>query len=180
MVRVRVSSKLERTGTNLMGLDQKRLASALSAAGLNDKQVGAEVLWYLPDGFASAYEGLWISAFGSGAAPARTAESGRVSVVKDQPPRTSSATVDRVGGVGAGHKKAGADTRDVLRSQRALSTKQWVDRNLRKLAREIGTRMNDESDSNAPRRCAGRCKRWADVEWSYCPNCGAPTETVDE
>lgn len=162
----------------MASVDQKRLAAALSAAGLNDRQVMAEVLMYLPDGFVGAYENLWIAAYGSGAIGVRTAD-GRVSAVKDAPPRTSSGTVDRFGGVGAGHKNPAARTTSILRNERALSTKTWVDRKLRALARELVLRMNDESDSNAPRRCAGRCKRWADVEWSYCPNCGAPTETVD-
>ena len=159
-----------------MSVDAKKLAAALSAAGLNDRQVMAEVLMYLPEGFVGAYEKLWLDAFGTGAQGGKSPD-GRVSVVKNQAPRTSSGTVDRIGGVGAGKKAV--VPRDTVRSGRALSTKTWADRKLRSLAREINSRMSDDSDKNAPRRCAGQCKRWADVEWNYCPHCGGPTENVD-
>lgn len=159
-----------------MSLDAKKMASALSAAGLNDRQVAAEVLLYLPEKFVEAYERLWHEAYGTGAVTA--AANPRVGVVKDQPPRVSSGTADRMGGVGAGHKKAGARVTSTLRSERALTTKSRVDRKLRALARDIVAADGSGSDT-LPRRCAGRCKRWADPEWNYCPNCGGPTETID-
>ena len=156
-------------------LDNKKLAAALSAAGLNDRQVAAEVLMYLPDGFVTAYEGLWLAAYGTGAV--RVADNPRNGVVKDQPPRVSSGTTDRMGGVGVSGKKSGARVTSTLHSERALILKSRVDRKLRSLAREI---VNDvDTIISLPRRCAGRCKRWADPEWSYCPNCGGPTQTID-
>jgi hypothetical protein len=159
--------------------DAKRLASALSAAGLSSRQVAAEVLMYLPDGFVAAYERLWHEAYGTDAI--RAAENPRVGVVKDQPPRTSSGTASRIGGVGAGHKKASARTRSTLHSEHALTTKHRVDRKLRALARDIqqSFTVDEHTSDTLPRRCAGRCKRWADPEWNYCPNCGGPTETID-
>lgn len=63
-------------------------------------------------------------------------------------------------------------------SVRADATKQWADRKLRKLAREIRDRLTDEGSTI--RRCTGpRCRRLAEDTWNYCPNCGAPTEDVD-
>lgn len=65
---------------------------------------------------------------------------------------------------GLGHKNA-----------RAAATKDWADRQLRKIAREIRARMSDED--SVLRRCSGgRCRRIADATWLYCPACGAPTQ----
>jgi RNA polymerase-binding transcription factor DksA len=63
-------------------------------------------------------------------------------------------------------------------SVRAEATKQWADRKLRKLAREIRDRLTDEGSTI--RRCTGaRCRRLAENTWNYCPACGSPTEEWD-
>jgi acyl-CoA synthetase (AMP-forming)/AMP-acid ligase II len=159
----------------LVSLDAKRLATALSSAGLNDRQVMAEVLMMLPEGFVSAYEQVYLAAYGSGAV--RVSDNPRQGVKKNDV-RIRSNQADRVGGVGVG-KKSSASRGSVVHSGHALTVKTFADRKLRALARDIRARMGDDSGS-LPRRCAGRCKRWADTEWNYCPNCGGPTETVDE
>lgn len=157
-------------------VDAKKLAAALSAAGLNDRQVAAEVLMYLPDGFVTAYEDLWHRAYGTGAV--RTSDVGRAGVVKNDV-RLRSNQADRVGGVGVG-KKAGASVTSIVHSGHAVNVKQRIDRKLRALAREIVAAMTDgDVRITLPRRCAGRCARWADPDWNYCPNCGGPTQTVD-
>ena len=159
-----------------MSVDAKRLASALSAAGLNDRQVAAEVLLYLPETFVERYEELWHRAYGTGAVS--VSDVGRSGVVKNDV-RLRSNQADRVGGVGVG-KKASARVTSVVHSGHAVNVKQRIDRKLRALAREIVAAMADgDARITMPRRCAGRCARWADPEWNYCPNCGGPTQTVD-
>lgn len=155
---------------------RQRVAKALSAAGLSEQQVAAEVLLMLPEAFLTAYEVLFLETWqkvGGGVvigdvdAENPTATKWRVSTNQTETRGTASTK-----GRGSISKGLG------IKSTRAQVTKEWADRKLRKLAREITMRMTDQDDE-AVRRCAGKCRRLAENTWLYCPNCGAPTEEVN-
>lgn len=131
----------------------------------------------LPAEFVDQYEALFLSVWrapgvsggvrvGDPEAEVPTAVKWRVSSGQTETRGTASTK-----GRGSISKGLGvADTR-------AAVTKEWVDRKLRKLARDLKTRMADE---DAPvRRCTGpKCRKLAEDNWNWCPFCGAPTEQV--
>lgn len=156
-------------------LFRQRLAEALSRGGLSEQAVAAEVLLLLPAEFLTAYEVLYLEVWqGSGGGV-------RVGDPEGETPRatrwrTSTNQTETRGT--ASTKGRGSTSKGLgIKSTRAAATKEWADRKLRKIAREIQMRMSDED--GRVRRCAGRCKRLAEDTWNYCPNCGAQTEEVD-
>jgi RNA polymerase-binding transcription factor DksA len=156
-------------------LFRQRLAKALAAGGLSEQQVAAEVLLLLPAEFLTAYEVLyletWQKASGSISVGDENAEVPVATKWRVSTNQTETRGTASTKGRGSLSKGLG------VKSTRAAATKDWADRKLRKLAREISMRLSDE---DAPiRRCAGRCRRLAEDTWNYCPNCGSPTEEVD-
>lgn len=156
---------------------RQKLAEALSRGGLSDQAVAAEVLLLLPSDFVDAYEVLFLESWGNGPGHGSV----RIGDVDGESPvatkwRTSTNQVETRGT--ASTKGRGSTSKGLgPKNSRAAATKQWADRRLRKLAREIQMRLSDE---DAPqRRCAGKCRRMAEDTWNYCPNCGAPTEEME-
>lgn len=155
---------------------RQRLQRALAAGGLSDKSVAAEVLLLLPGDFLDQYEHLYMAVWpiGSGVrigdvdAESPVATKWRVRTSETETRGTASPK-------GHGSTSKGIGVRDV----RAAATKDWADRRLRKLAREIKARMTDDG-SVGMRRCTGpRCRRLAEDTWNYCPACGSSTEEWD-
>lgn len=158
---------------------RQRLARALSDGGLSDRSVAAEVLLLLPSEFVDQYEDLYLRVW---AAPG-SAGGVRIGDPDAEVPtttkwRTSSSQTETRGTAstkGRGNLSKGLG----VKNTRAERTKEWADRQLRKITREIKARMTDDGD-DPMRRCSGaRCRRIADVTWKYCPNCGAPTQEED-
>lgn len=157
---------------------RRRRGLALSAAGMSEQQVAAEVLLLLPSEFLDAYEQVFLAAWGgpgvSGPRPADPESA--ASPARPTRWRTSSGQTETRGAAstkGRARGGGGVSVRDI----RAQATKEWADRKLRKLARDVRTRLQDEA--GGIRRCTGsRCRRLAEDTWNYCPNCGAPTEDV--
>lgn len=159
-------------------LFRQRLAEALSRGGLSDQAVAAEVLLLLPGDFVDQYESLFLEVW---KAPG-IAGGVRVGDENAEAPtvtkwRTGSGQVETRGM--ASSKGRGSTAKGLgVKNVRAAATKQWADRKLRKLAREIRARMSDEDA--AMRRCTGaRCRRLAEDTWNYCPQCGSPTQDED-
>lgn len=154
---------------------RQRLAEALSRNGLSERAVAAEVLLLLPSSFLTAYEVLyletWQKASGSISYGDETAENPTATKWRVSTNQTETRGTASTKGRGSIAKGLG------IKSTRAQMTKEWADRKLRKLAREIEMRMSDQEGK--VRRCAGKCRRLAEDTWLYCPNCGAPTEEVD-
>jgi hypothetical protein len=161
---------------------RQKLAEALSRGGLSDQAVAAEVLLLLPADFLDQYEALFLEAW-------KAPGMGEVGGVRRDPDAavapgkgvkwrvTSGQTETRGGatGKGGGGPASGLSPRNL----RAQGTKEWVDRKLRKLARDIRTRMSDDEGPGV-RRCTGpRCRKLAEDTWNWCPFCGAPTEDVE-
>lgn len=152
---------------------RQRLARALTVSGMNDRAVAAEVLLLLPGQFLDEYEALYLATWpiGSGV---RIGDADAESPVATKW-RTSSGQVETRGTAspkGSGSTSKGLGPKD----SRAEATKDWADRRLRKLAREIRDRMSDDAGVGV-RRCTGtKCRRLAESEWNWCPSCGSPTE----
>lgn len=157
---------------------RQRLAEALSKGGLNDRSVAAEVLLLLPGDFLDQYESLFLRVWGapgmSGGVRVGDPESEVPTAVKWRTKSSQTETRGTASTKGRGSTAKGLGVKDV----RAAATKEWADRKLRKLAREIRDRMTDEG--TLIRRCTGsRCRRLAEDTWNYCPACGSATETWD-
>ena len=159
---------------------RSKLAEALSRNGMNEQSVAAEVLLLLPGEFLDQYEQLFLKVWrapgqsggvriGDTAAESPQALKWRVSTSETETRGTASPK-----GRGSISKGLGvADTR-------AQATKEWADRKLRKIARELRARMSDEASSSV-RRCTGpRCRKLGEDTWNWCPFCGAPTQEVDD
>lgn len=61
---------------------------------------------------------------------------------------------------------------DPIRHEQAGVTRARVDRKLRKLTREMRLWLSSASPGGTIHRCNGRCKRIAEPDWKFCPNCG--------
>lgn len=155
---------------------RQRLAEALSRGGLNERQVMAEVLLLLPEQFLTAYEVLYLETWqkASGSVVVGDPNAEKPVAVKW---RTSSGQTETRGG--ASKKGHGSVSKGLgIKSVRAAATKEWADRRLRAMAREITQRMGDED--TPIRRCSGaRCRKLAEARWVYCPYCGAATQDED-
>lgn len=157
---------------------RQRLAKALTVSGMNDRAVAAEVLLLLPQAFLDEYEALYLSVWSNpGMSGLRIGDADAESPVANKW-RTSSGQVETRGT--ASPKGSGSTSKGLgVKDSRAEATKDWADRRLRKLAREIRDRMSDDAGSTV-RRCTGpKCRRLAEDTWNWCPSCGAPTEEQD-
>lgn len=153
----------------------------------------------VPEAFAEAYQRVWDEAYRdggidasggghplSGAAGALGKEggtgvdSGRLAGGW----RINSGKEDLVGkssGPGKSSSKAVGKTSRTLKSEKAFKLKARLDKRLRKMAREIMAELDGRSVKAAGHRvCAGKCKKFGDYEWSYCPNCGGMMREVEE
>lgn len=158
---------------------RQRLQKALSQGGLNDRAVAAEVLLLLPGEFLDLYEELWLRMWRAPGASGGVNvgdENAEVPVaVKWRVNTTEQETRGTASPKGRGSTSKGLGVKDV----RAQATKEWVDRKLRKIARELRDRLTDDGTVGV-RRCTGpRCRKLAEDTWNWCPFCGAPTEQWD-
>jgi hypothetical protein len=149
----------------------------------------------LPEPFQTAYEQLWARTYsdggvgaGVGSHPldgARGVVGKADGKVENAGWRVNSGQADAVGQISGPKQKTVGKTARTLRDERAFQFKQKVDKELRRIAakirrweenggREVGT------EHAGQRVCAGRCKRFGDVEWSYCCWCGGPMREVEK
>lgn len=71
-----------------------------------------------------------------------------------------------------------------LRSERAMHYRTKVDRRLRKIVVELRSYLASLDDPAAVplpvvRQCVGKCKKFGDTDWLYCPRCGGPMSEMD-
>lgn len=151
------------------------LSHEMRRVGLTALEVEYEVLRALPADFVLRYELLWLAVYGSSG---RVADPAAMPVVAKRVTRVSSSQTETRGGARGGVHTP-ASHRDVVRDDRALRIKQWLDRRLRALARETRSRMRDDGVERAGVRRCTRCNQWAEAEWSYCPWDGQPTMEVN-
>jgi hypothetical protein len=149
---------------------------SLRAFKINLDSVDRDVLGAFPEGFIFKYELLWLTAFGRSVTGLQRSETVGRSGAK-RITRVSTSQVETRGGArkGKGSGKGGVDISD----ESALVMKGRVDRKLRAIARDIENFMNGQGRDVYGRRCAGKCKRFGDGQWSYCPNCGGRMEELD-
>lgn len=155
------------------------------------------VLRGLPDVFSTAFERLIVliytdkarlAGLGSGKSevdlPGVGKGSGGLGAVRSETPDIRS--VHRT--PGGGGASGGGDV--PLRSEVALRYKSTVDRKLRRMGREIryfvdglerrGPRGGGMTGVAKPmRKCVGKCKKFGDADWVYCPWCGGPMSELD-
>lgn len=158
---------------------RQRLQRALSQGGLSDRSVAAEVLLLLPAEFVDQYESLYLRVWGapgmSGGVRIGDPDAEVPVALKHRTSTSQTETRGTASPKGRGSTAKGLGVKDT----RAVATKDWADRQLRKITREIKARMTDNGD-DPTRRCSGaRCRRIADTTWNYCPACGAPTQEED-
>lgn len=95
------------------------------------------------------------------------------------PERLSSAALDYRGS--AVQPRQGT-SRPLLRSEVAVQYRSKLDRKLRRIGREIESFLTEKEFGrkvSVVRQCSGKCKKFGDADWNYCPNCGGPMqETV--
>jgi hypothetical protein len=149
----------------------------------------------LPEGFALAYEMLWVRALGDGGPGAGVGNhplngsAGTVGVAGRGAPggkvenagwRLSSGQTDAVGRTAGPQKKPVGKTSRTLKDERAFRFKQKIDRELRRLGKKIEAFEDGRNiDSAGQRVCTGRCKRFGDADWAYCPVCAGPMREVE-
>ena len=91
-----------------------------------------------------------------------------------------------VGTISSAVKEKGQGNRKVpIKSEAAVAFRGTINRKLRGMLRDIQTFLdaNDrqgKSKGAVTRRCGGKCKRYGDPDFLYCPNCGAPMIDIDQ
>lgn len=156
-------------------------------------QIAKEMVFFLPEGFMTAYEQLWHKGLGGkddggvGARGAAQAETGRLG---------KAPTRNKEGGIqisSGGSKRKSYKKYWVIADERALEIKDRMDKRLRAMAREIMEELaglNEEGldrkgqlgdgrgASGVTPRCAG-CGRILQAGWKFCPNDGAEVGRVE-
>lgn len=129
----------------------------------------------LPSDFAAWYAELVSSSLSDGLergpATVPRARGSRVT-------RVSTSQIETRGPANAGGR-AGLSTRSIIKDERMLALKSRIDRKLRALARDIRRGMAPDSAVRSGIRRCGKCKRYAEADWNWCPWDGGRTEELD-
>lgn len=179
---------------------RRRVAEILSAAGIPSSAIALQSLFLMPPDFADAYQELFHRALrgaegeGSGTGVGAGGGLGSGEWVDEEKAEAMEARIraERRGTAPPGMRtKSGQETASLharrgvgkgrrhrtvwtVRDERALEMKGRIDRKLRRLGRELRGFLGDEGETLAARRCSGRsCKRFVELEWRFCPHCGA-------
>ena len=141
-----------------------------SSGGMNGRVAANELMHMLPPAFVSAYERLFWTALSTGS------EGGQPDREPLGKAKGNSGTVlgseNRLQASGTG--KRFKNTGFLVKSEKALARKVWVDQKLQDLVSDIEASLRGESLKT--RQCKGvSCRRMLDRKWSYCPSCGTPT-----
>ena len=152
----------------------------------------------VPDSFGTAYEQLWAAAYSDGGVDGgaglggggnhplngKAGELGREAGKPTGQWPVRSSEVTSVGGKSSGpgsSLKAVGKTARTMRDERAFKLKVKVDKRLRKIAREVLASLEGRNVLAATQRvCAGRCKKYGEVDWTYCAHCGGPMREIEE
>lgn len=145
-----------------------------------------EVIRALPDSFVAVYEALWVKSLDSGDGTAGHPLSGRGADL-EMPGgkatgqwRVSSGEATTLGRRNGPELKTVGKTARTMRDERAFRLKTKIDKRLRQMAREISAFLEGTDLRAATQRvCAGRCKKFGEKDWSYCPSCGSPMREVE-
>lgn len=177
------------------GLDAERVrkmveaqvAAVLSAAGVDQKRVATQVLFYLPPEFVGLYEELFDRALKitgeEGGAAERTGALGKA------PSGTSGSKGNKTqlrGGQGKKFKSIW-----VVKDEDALDLKHRIDKRLRALTRDMQTEMMFGRQSRSdgvgailgkycPGKGCGGKGRLKSEDWRFCPDCGTKLLFLDE
>lgn len=141
----------------------------------------------LPESFVAVYEALWVRALDSGDGTSNHPLSGRGAEL-EMPGgkatgqwRVSSGETTTVGRKNGPELKTVGKTARTMRDEAAFRLRTKIDKRLRQMAREIGAFLDGQEVKIAAYRiCTGKCKRFGDKDWTYCPNCSAPMREVEK
>jgi hypothetical protein len=81
-------------------------------------------------------------------------------------------------------KKMAAKSSVLMRNEWASVVKENVDRKLRKIARELKNKLDDDVKRAATgqkrigRKCSGKCGKFGESDWVYCARCGGPMQEI--
>lgn len=130
--------------------------------------VANELLLLLPEPFVQAYERLFWTALSD-----PSAVNAREGI--DKAKGTSGTVLGSDNQLQAsGTGKRFRNTGFLIRSEKAVARKQWVDQKLLDLTADIGASLRGESLKT--RQCRGvSCRRMLDRKWAFCPSCGTST-----
>lgn len=137
---------------------------------------------FLPDGFVNAYEQLLGQAFSAAAMSVKGQEQIDIPGVGKGK--------NGLGSVRSGmtevrsvHRSPPRAASSVIGSEIAMQFRSSMDRKIRKITREMRfflDKANGEKGVNPQRKCSGRCKKFGDGDWMYCPWCGGPMSEIDQ
>lgn len=142
----------------------------------------------LPEGFAGPYEALFARALSDGGVDGSNHPLNGSAGVLDKAPgtpvgqyRVSSGESTSIGKMGGPKTKQVGKTARTMKDERAFRVRVLIDKRLRKMGREIEAFLDGKKKwQNAGlRACAGRCKKFGDGEWVYCPWCGGPMREME-
>lgn len=145
----------------------------------------------LPEAFQVAYEQLWARSLGDSGPGAGvgnhplSGETGKLGKapgkVENAGYRLSSGQAVPIGKItGPKNKQVGRTSR-TLKDERAFKFKQRIDRELRRLAAKIRAFEDGRNiDFAGQRVCTGKCKKFGEIEWTYCARCGGPMRDLEK
>jgi hypothetical protein len=151
-----------------------------------DGEISADqVVRFLPQGFIFAYEQLVDEGYsskqfgGNPASPVSGDSRIKGKALRRTSGRLRSSEVDKT--LMAEKAKRSTPPEIQMRSEKAVDFRKNIDRRLRRLGREIKAFLAGENPlTGSSRKCAGKCGKLGDVEWSFCARCGGPMRELDK
>jgi len=189
-----VTDSVHQRGMTRAGVDrarEQRMGRQARSVGTGSDLLSVDLLRTLPVVFLDYWERILLLTYTDSALMVKSSGSGRDIGI----PGTGKGS----GGLGA-VKSETPDVMDVyrtgqsssvssspFRSELALSAKSRVERKLRRLGREMKLFVDSLERAEAQgvgltkvmRKCRGKCKKFGDGDWVFCPWCGGPMSELD-
>lgn len=181
--------------------ERKKLADALSSAGMNARRVAVEVLYLMPEDFIAQYETLFFATYstgeeGRGGLADRDAEVGKARGKAKRERTIETKLGPEWGSRDSSGKGSRRSSVFPVKSEEMMEQKLWVDRQLRKLGRQIKTGekglagaagvgrvrcgLRTNSNVSVKDKEGKGCGKWLEKEWRFCPSCGRQTSELRE
>lgn len=167
----------ERRGDADLQLQKQREARVRLAEVLANKRLGVEevetLIRFLPRDFMLAYLQVVDLAVGEKSlGSGRGYDQNDLGLGKRSGVQVKSEKMDHRGSAAKGKMTGGGAI--PIRSESAMEARRKTDRGLRQISRTLKAFLSGSTSEVVQRRCSGKCKRFGDPEFLYCPNCAAP------
>lgn len=153
---------------------ERRFTDMMSSAGVSHGRMAQELLYFLPRDFVNIYSEVFYQAYGG----SDTGGNGGSTSMGEN--RVEQAAVGKASGKGlqglGGAKRKTYKKYWVIADENAVEIKEKADKRLRALARDMRLGIAEKVEAGEGRLTCNGCRRFLEVGWGFCPNCGSRTD----